>query len=153
MKHFKSTWVRRVMSIFVNNWIKSMLRVTQNSWQTAILGIYEFILLYTIFPDFRIVLQILLLSQMFLKEEKYPPRKERSSLYCVQTSSFLFVGMWKVGKSCIIKHPRVCPLDQRETQACYQFFRIFVLLSNTFFTTLTIILWLFHRFRRCHQQG
>ena len=28
---------------------------------------------------------------IFLKEEKVPPRKERSSLYCLQTSSFLFV--------------------------------------------------------------
>ena len=54
--------------------------------------------------------------------QKYPPRKERStcSLYCVQFSSFLFVGMWRVCKSSEIKHPwgsgSFCPLDQRETQ-------------------------------------
>ena len=30
---------------------------------------------------------------------------KRSSLYCVQTSSFLFVGMWRVCKSSKIKHP------------------------------------------------
>ena len=39
---------------------------------------------------------------MFLKEEKYPPRKETSSLYSIQNSSFLFVGMW-VCKSSKIK--------------------------------------------------
>ena len=30
-----------------------------------------------------------------------------SSLYCVQTSSFLFVGMWRVCKSSKIKHQEV----------------------------------------------
>ena len=36
---------------------------------------------------------ILLCLRIFLKEEKLPPRKNRSSLYCFQTLSFLFVGM------------------------------------------------------------
>ena len=33
------------------------------------------------------------------------PQKERSSLYRVQTSSFWFMGMWRVCKSSKIKHP------------------------------------------------
>ena len=49
-------------------------------------------------PGFRIFYKLLFAS-------KYPPRKERSSLYCVQTSSFLFVGMWRVCKSSKVKHP------------------------------------------------
>ena len=32
-------------------------------------------------------------------------RKGRSSVYCVQTSSFLFVGMWRVCHFSKIKHP------------------------------------------------
>ena len=54
---------------------------------------------------FRIFYKSPIASVFFLKEEKYPPRKERSSLYCVQTSSFLFVAMWRVCKSSKIKHP------------------------------------------------
>ena len=50
-------------------------------------------------------LQISLCLKSSLKEEKYPLRKERSSLYCVQTSCFLFVGMWRVCKSSK-KHPK-----------------------------------------------
>ena len=53
----------------------------------------------------RIFLQISLCLKIFLKVEKLPPRKERSSLYCVQTSNFLFVVMWRVCKSSKIKHP------------------------------------------------
>ena len=59
------------------------------------------------FPDFRIFYKSPFASKCSLKEEKYPPRKERSNLYCVQTSSFLFVGMWRVCKSSKIKHPGV----------------------------------------------
>ena len=50
---------------------------------------------------FQEFLQISLCLKIFLNEEKYPPWKERSSLYCVQTSSFLFVGMWRVSKSSV----------------------------------------------------
>ena len=56
------------------------------------------------FSWFQDFLQISLCLKVFL-EEKQPPREERSSLYCVQTSSFLFVGMWRVCKSSKIKHP------------------------------------------------
>ena len=53
----------------------------------------------SIFPDF--------LQNFFLPlfERREVATKERSSLYCVQTSSFLFVGMWRVCKSSKIKHP------------------------------------------------
>ena len=65
--------------------------------------------------------------------------KERSSLYCDQTSSFLFVGMWRVCKSSKIKHSGgwggLCSLDQRETQAHYLFFRIPPLYSTDSFYT------------------
>ena len=40
----------------------------------------------------------LFLPRQFL-ERREVATKERSSLYCVQTSSFLFVGMWRVCKS------------------------------------------------------
>ena len=40
--------------------------------------------------------------------------KKRSSLYCVQTSSFLFVGMWRVCKSSKIKHPGGFVLQTKE---------------------------------------
>ena len=55
-----------------------------------------------------------------------PPRKERSSLYCVQNSSFLFLGMWRVCKSSKIKlpGPEVQGLLSWETQTGYPFFRI-----------------------------
>ena len=51
----------------------------------------------------RIFLQISLCLNIFLKEEKYHPMKERSSLYCVQTSIFSFVG--RVCKSSKSNHP------------------------------------------------
>ena len=68
-------------------------------------------------------------SECSWKKRSSHQGKNRSSLYCVQTSSFLFVEMWRVCKSSKIKHPGgsggLCPLDQRETQARYPFFRIF----------------------------
>ena len=71
---------------------------------------------------------------IFLKEKKYPPRNETSSLYCVQTLSFLFVGMLRVCKSSKIKHPGclsgLCPLDQREPEVRYPFFRIFTFVKS-----------------------
>ena len=59
------------------------------------------------FSWFQDFVQISLCLTSFLKEKKSPPRKERSSMYCVQTSSFLFVGMWRVCKSSKMKRPRV----------------------------------------------
>ena len=71
-----------------------------------------------IFPDFEDFLQI-----------SHCLQGKKNSLYCVQTSSFLFVGMWRVCKSSKIEHPggsgEFWPLDQRETQVRYPFFRIF----------------------------
>ena len=44
------------------------------------------------FPDFRNFYKSSFAPKLFWKKT----RKERSSLYCVQTTSFLFVGMWRV---------------------------------------------------------
>ena len=49
------------------------------------------------FPDFRI-----LYKSPFASKFSW---KKRRSLYCVQTSSSLFVGMWRVCTSSKIKHP------------------------------------------------
>ena len=59
--------------------------------------------------------------------------KERSSLYCVQTSRFLFVGMWRVCKSSKIQHPGrsggfVLLTKGRHRPATH--FQNFLLLSN-----------------------
>ena len=74
------------------------------------------------FSWFQDYLQISLCLQMFVKEEKYQPRKE----YCVQTCIFMFLVMWSVCKSSKIKHPEgVRGFDQVETQTFYPFFMIF----------------------------
>ena len=57
--------------------------------------------------DFNFFVTNLPLSTNFLgrREVATKERKNRSSLYLVQTSSFLFVWMWRVCKSSKIKHP------------------------------------------------
>ena len=53
------------------------------------------------FQDF---LRIWFALKFSWKKRNSHQEKKRSSLYCVQTSSLLFVGMWRVCKS-KIKHP------------------------------------------------
>ena len=48
------------------------------------------------------------LPQNFLERREVATKErkiKKSGLYCIQTSSFLFVGMWRVCKSSKIKHP------------------------------------------------
>ena len=82
-----------------------------------------------ILPRFQDFFTNLPLPQNVLKR-----RQLGSSQYYVQTSSFLFVGIWRVCKSSKIKHPggsgAFVLYTKRETQAHYPFFRIFLLLSN-----------------------
>ena len=51
------------------------------------------------FSWYQDFLQISLCINIFLNGEKYSPDKDRSRLYCFQTSSLLYVGMWRVCKS------------------------------------------------------
>ena len=75
------------------------------------------------FPDFLIfIFTNLPLPQNVLESGEVATQgKKGSSLYYVQTSSFLFVGMWRVCKSSKMKHPggsgKLYPQHQRETQA------------------------------------
>ena len=85
----------------------------------------------------------------FASKEKYLPRKQRK----VKTSSFLFVWMWRVSKSSKINHPggsgRLCPLDQRETQARYPFFRFSYFCQITLWLLQTYFVRLGHIWLLC----
>ena len=75
-------------------------------------------------------------SKFSWKDRSSHQGKKEVACIVSKPSSFLFVGMWRVCESSKIKHPRgsggegLCPLDERETQACYPFCWIFLLLSN-----------------------
>ena len=58
-------------------------------------------------------------------------KKEKGSLYWDQTSSFLFVVMWRVCKSSQEVRGKLFSWDQNDTQACYPFFTIFYFFQIT----------------------
>ena len=70
---------------------------------------------FSLFQDF---FKNLPLPQNFLERREVTTKERKNCLYCVQTSSFLFVGMWRVCKSSKIKHPG-------GSQARYPFYRMF----------------------------
>ena len=76
------------------------------------------------FQDF---LQISLWLKTLLNEGSR--KEERSSLYCIQPSSFLFEGMWRVCKSSKIKHSGILIL-LTDLRLCH----VFLGKTNPFFS-------------------
>ena len=83
----------------LQGFIRIMYIIESHTKNTFYTGLWFLRIFYFLF--FYFFLQNSLCLKMFLKERSTCT----CTLYCFQTSSFLFVGMWRVCKSSKMKHP------------------------------------------------